>query len=214
MNSAPGDFNTAVTREMEPVHYDYALALAPWLEIFGETAVVLRPYKAEMRGGEGLLADFLGTLGVDYGNTPLGGWTLPGRDVNPRLDDRLLELTRAMQVADLPKSLQGWVLDRAAPFLTALAADDFTAISERARAGLTALAALPGAALEGSGLEADLPRPEPEWRGEMTAVLALLLREEAQLRRRMHTQNLELTNRLEATEAWLKALEQRLGPDL
>lgn len=213
MDVAPADFNTAVTREMEPVHYDYALALAPWVDIFGAEAVMLRPYRAEMREGVALYADFLDVLRLDYNKRPLGGWSLPARDVNPRLDDRLLELTRAVQVAKLPKNLQALVLERAAPFLTTPAAADFDPIVARARSGLESLAALPGAALEGAELAADLPRPDPLWRGELHAILALLLREEAQLRNRMQTQNRQLMNRLEASEARIEALERRLGSE-
>lgn len=212
MKTAPSDFNTAVTREIEPVHYDYALAIAPWIDIFGPQAVTLRPYQGRASGEDALFADFLKVVGVDYARAPLGGWSLPERNANPRLDDRLVELSRAIQVAKLPKPRQDKVLKRAGAFLTTLAQDDFDEIRARARDGIVALAELPGAAdVVQAALDADLPSPVPKWRGEMSTLLAQVLSEDLYLQKRIIEDNAHLRGRLETTEARLEALERKLG---
>ena len=102
MNTAPSDFNTAVCRQMEPVHYDYALALRPWIEIFGKAALTVRPYLEDFRQDGGLYRDFLSVFGIDFDRPPRGGgWRLPADDVNPRLDDWILDLNRVLQAAGL-----------------------------------------------------------------------------------------------------------------
>lgn len=215
MKTAPPDFNTAVTQVMEPIHYDYALAMKPWLEIFGEGAVTLRPYQKGMPDGDGLFRDFLSQLGVAYDRTPPGGWRMPERDVNPRLDERTLELHRAMRDAGLPERLRDWIAHRAEKLLldTPFEPADFSEIVVRARAGLAALETLPGNSMETAAFVADLPTSDPVWQAELTRMVTVLLREQDILRTRLQSRNTELLARMKATETRLDALERRLSSE-
>lgn len=212
MSAAPPDFNAAVRSVMEPVHYDYGQALRPWVDIFGPEAVMVRPYREDLRLDNGLFRDFLAALGVDFDCRPkLGGWVLPEGDVNPRLDDRLLELNRAMQEAGLTPELRKWMGTRAEKALPDLAAaPGFAAIVERTQSGLDALRDLPGNQVAPEAFAADMPSPDPDWQGELTRMMATALREQQILRERLQARNRELTSRLDQTEARLDALERRL----
>ena len=217
MNTAPPDFNTAVTGVMEPVHYDYALAVQPWVDIFGAEAVTLRPYLEGMRHDGGLFRDFLDTLGLEYDRPPLAGWKTPTRDVNPRLDDRLLELNRILREAGMDASLRDWIMDREGKALPqATGAASFEAIAARSATGLAALEGLPGNGLAETGVAgdfaADRPLPDPPWRAELARMVTMLLRDQEFLRRRLNSQNADLTARLGAAEDRIAALERRLGP--
>ena len=215
MNTQPPDFNAAVTGMMEPVHYDYELAVKPWADIFGTEAVTLRPYLEGMRSNGGLMRDFLAQLGVDFDRAPaVGGWQMPSRDVNPRLDDRLLELTRAMQEAGLDADLRTWILQRESRKLPdAGGPAEFDAIATRSLSGLQALSSYGLAEDVLQDFSDDRVQPDPQWQAELARMTAVLLRDQEFLRRRLNTQNADLTARLRATEDRLVALERRLGLD-
>ncbi|WGW06047.1 sulfotransferase family protein [Tropicibacter oceani] len=210
MSAATTDYNTAVCQVMEPVHYDYALALRPWIEIFGAEAVLLRPYQEDFRRDGGLFRDFLSLFGLDYDNPPgRHGWVVPEKDVNPRLDDRLLELTRALHLADVPDDLAHWITHRAGVVLQQqdkdliAGAQGFDTVAERVRQGLSQLETLPGCAVDLASFQQDLPRPEAPWRADLGLVLATLLREQNLLRDRLQERSTELRTRIAALEARL-----------
>ena len=205
MKAAPPDFNTAVTRTIEPVHYDYAFALAPWIEIFGQKAVTLRPYQEGLRQDAGLYRDFLTTLGLSYDQAPLGGWDLAEEDVNPRLDERLLELTRAMQEAGMSEDLFPWVQQRAERLLPEIAeqAAAFDRIIARAGEGLEQLKALSNNGIALTEYAADPPVADPAWKADLARMTTVLLREQVVLRQRMGERQAELLARIEALETRL-----------
>lgn len=208
MSAATSDYNTAVCQVMEPVHYDYALALRPWIDIFGARAVIVRPYEEGFRRDGGLFRDFLGLFGFDYDRPPgVRGWALSEADPNPRMDDRLLELTRALHLANVPEELAHWVTHRAGVVLQQQDAElragakSFEAVAAEGQAGLAALKDLPGCAVDVERFAQDLPKPEAPWSADLGLVLATLLREQNLLRERMQERTAELRARIAALEA-------------
>jgi hypothetical protein len=198
-----GSFETAVRSQMEPIHWDYARALAPWIEIFGAEQVELRQFHDGLRDGDALYADFLETLGFAVPVTAI----TPPRDPNPRLDDRILDIQRALLRANLPK----WMVDQAATRMAAnLVAEDaqeelkgtpdLDAIAQAARAGITTLATLPGAALDLGAMTADLPRIQDNAEARALRDLVILLAGEL-----AHLRSLQQQSALK-----LIALEKRL----
>ncbi|WP_136444152.1 hypothetical protein [Pacificoceanicola onchidii] len=211
MGATTGDYNHAVQQGMEPVHSDYALALKPWVEIFGAEAVIVRPYHEKMRENGGLFRDFLPLLGFDYDKPPgLSSWSAPQEDVNPRMDDRLLELSRALKLAEVPNNVAPWVVKRAGEMLErqdaeiASGAQSFEAVIRTVEQGLDGLADLPGSAVDIAAFKADLPRAEVPWRAELGLVLATLLREQNLQRESIHKRMVELRDRVAALEARLE----------
>jgi len=197
------DFNRALSGVIEPVHYDYALALAPWVEIFGAEAVTVRPYTAEIREGTNLFADFIKIFGVDL---PARGVYVPRKDPNPRLDDRTLEMTRLMQNAGLPANITNWTAQRAGKLLDAEAGagEDgaaFEAVCAQIRAGLKGVADLPGNAVDTDSFAARLPEPEDQGIIESHQMIGFLLSEIHLLRQRLNSTLPALTARLDALEA-------------
>lgn len=188
MRVETGGFEAAVREQMEPVHWDYALALKPWIEIFGPEAIVLRPFDSRLREGDALYEDFLHALGFAL---PVLAEVPPG-DPNPRLDPRLLALRRGYNRAPLPRGLAEQLLAGARAGLLAEdghdAGPDFETIRARALAGIEALARLPGAGIDPARMAEDLPRrpaaPAPV--GE--EVVTLLAAEIARLRQQLARQ--------------------------
>ena len=207
------DFNTAVTQVIEPVHYDYALALKPWAEIFGPEALILRSYDEASRHDDSLYRDFLSLFGVEL---PDDGVSLPLIDPNTRMDDSTLELVRMMQNAGIPKDVIDWTVIRSQKFNerqqedAGAPAGDFAQVRSQAVAGLENLQALiPGAGPDLVGtLGADLPRPEPETDRQIWHMTGMLLNELHALRQRMTKENAGLHDRLHRLEQHL-ALDPR-----
>ncbi|WP_425102308.1 sulfotransferase family protein [Tropicibacter sp. S64] len=211
MSAATSDYNTAVCQVMEPVHYDYGLALKPWIEIFGPEAVIVRPYDEAFRHNGGLFRDFLSLFGFDYDNPPgVRGWAVPEQDLNPRMDDRLLELARALHLAGVPADLGHWITHRAETVLkqqdaeARAGAKGFDTVAAEVQQGLASLRALPGCGVDLDAFHTDLPRPEAPWRADLGLVLATLLREQNLLRERMQARTDELRSRIAALEARMK----------
>ena len=211
-----GGFDAAVRAQMEAVHWDYALALKPWIALFGPEAIVLRSFEPDLRDGDALFEDFLAALGHGL---PMAASTTPG-DPNPRMDDRVLGIRRALTRAGLPKDLAGQVMARAkASFDAETAADalsdapDFDTIRQRADAGIAALAALPGAGdLNAALLRAALPAPQDAGERQLEQAVVALSSELAQMR----SAQLRQAARLNALEKRLddadQAKTQTTGP--
>ena len=203
--TVPG-FDETVTRVMEPVHYDYACAVAPWIEIFGAEAVTLRGYRPEWRQGTGLYEDALAALGPGW---PLRGAKLPGADPNPRLEESEAELVRLMQNAGFPKFSVIWARKRAEAMRARAAAletgtpQSFEAVAARAGEGLDRLAALPGCAADLDAFRADLPRPAGPREAALQDGLGLVLSELNHLRKTSQASEAALKRRIEALEARL-----------
>lgn len=180
MQKSVADFNTALSHQIEPVHWDYGLMLRPWVQIFGADRITLRPYRDALRQGDALYEDFLALLDL---RLPRLWARVPKEDPNPRLDDRMLDVIRVSHRAGLPPPMTKLVRDRAQAFLTYQdtgvspdipEAETLTRpgtgigrIVAECRAGLDALQALPGCAMDLAPFLAALPQ------AESTEVIAL-----------------------------------------
>ncbi|MFN4098212.1 MAG: hypothetical protein ACK4GT_00410 [Pararhodobacter sp.] len=194
-------FDAAILARTEAVHWDYGLALRPWIELFGPEAIVVRPFEPALRGGDRLFADFLEALGK---TVPVFAETVD-EDPNPRLDDRLLALRRGAARAEVHPEQTRQVMETARQGLAAEAATGaarrgFDALRAEAEAGIEALSALPGAALDLARMRADLPRPQDPLEQRLDETIALLVTELMQMRARVARQ-----------AARIKALETQAG---
>lgn len=199
-----GNFDMAVRSEIETIHWDYARALRPWLDIFGADRVTLRQFDDNLRLGDALYTDFLEAIGYRFPATA----SVPHKDPNPRLDDRVLDFKRAYTRAGIGPNIIAQAMTRAATNLDAEGdaealrnAPSFETIRGIARAGITSLAKLPGASLNTAHLLANLPKPLPPEARMMGDLVALLAGELAQMRnqhRQMVARLTRLEKRLEA----------------
>jgi hypothetical protein len=204
------EYNAAVPGFIEPVHYDYAQALTPWIDIFGPDAITLRPYSEASRDNDSLYRDFLSIFDVAL---PKRGVDLPLLDPNPRLDDRMLEMARVMQNAGVPKEVVEWTTIRAHAYYedeTAGVDKDQVASFERVRQrvtdGLEALKDLPGNTVDLAAYQTRLPETEETEIAETWRMAGLLLNEVHVLRQRLIRENADITARL-------RRLEDQLGLD-
>lgn len=209
MNVMPiPDFNAAVCEVMEPIHYDYALALAPWIEIFGPDALIVRPYTDELRSGSALFEDFLSIFGI--GLSPR--FEIPSEDSNPRMDDRVLELTRVLQVIGATEEEVAWAQTLAAQFnATQMEAakssgQDFETVVRRTRSGLAQLTALPGNAVDLQAFAQDLPVAEDAALSELVSLLGYLLTDVRRMRQNLHQRHSDLQARVTELETRLEGL--------
>lgn len=178
-------FQTAVCTLFEPIHYDYALALAPWARLAGAGNLMVRPYDDGLRQGDRLYADFCAALGIDLPARP----ALPEKDPNPRLDDRLLDLARTARAERLDGPRIAELLDQARRWLdrrrhTAEAqAPDFAALRGRAEAALAQVAAMAGPDFPLAAFRQALPEPSPPAELDREALVAFLMHGRAELER-------------------------------
>lgn len=203
-------FNRAVCEVIEPVHYDYALALKPWIDIFGADAVTIRPFPEAGTGAKdtALYADFLSIFGIGLDRI---GLALPPGNINARLDPDKLEFVRLMQNADMPAMVVSWAQKRAEDYLDREAGPgrgekvDFATVTRRAREALEALETLAGNDGVTLALFGDrLPAPDPEEDPDIARLAGFLLSELRHMQRLMHKNDADLRARLEA-------LEKRIG---
>lgn len=174
-------FQTAVATEIEAIHHDYALALAPWHALAGPGGLIVRAYDDDLRQGTRLFADFMAALGTDLPRWPV----LPGGDPNPRADDRMLDVLRlAHERGVAPDDLErltgrlryriGANLERAQDEAATLAG-----ISARAAQGLAEVARMaPGFPVD--RFLTTLPAPVPEAETVREALIEVLMRERAE----------------------------------
>lgn len=202
MGQVVGSFESAVRTAMEKIHLDYAFALAPWIDIFGEQNVQVRGFHDGLRSETAIYDDFLTALGFE----PLALGYFPSRDPNPRLDDRYLDIRRAFERTGLPSEVAKHYFVRALEALKvedggikALHAPDFPALSEAAKAGIETLAHLPGADFSAQDLLQDLPCERSKEARTVSAVTTLLAGDIAQLHQSV-----------EALITRVKSLEERL----
>ena len=114
MRQKIGDFDSALALgQIEAIHYDYEHALAPWIEIFGRDALIVRPYPDRAQPAETLILDFLSIFDISVSAEE----ARPERDPNPRLDDRMLDLLRQAQNDGLPPKQARNIHARAAEYL-------------------------------------------------------------------------------------------------
>lgn len=162
-------FDATVRTGMEAIHLDYALALKPWVDLAGPGNLIVRPYDDGLRRGNRIYADFLAALGIGMPSWP----SLPRRDPNPRLDDRLVDVMRMARATGLDAAARDDLRGRALAFLDseaereaasdpgrgATGVGDFARISARAEVGLREVARLAGPDFPLERFLADLPRP-------------------------------------------------------
>lgn len=190
-------FDATVRGRLEPIHWDYAQALAPWIEVFGSEAVLLRQFDDRLRAGDAIYRDFLGALGFDMPQDAV----FPAQDPNTRLDPALLPLRRGVKRSGLkPRQARPML----AGFQEALLAErgedagpEFTEIRRIAGQAIENLARLPGAALDTEAMLAALPQPQPAPQRAQDEVTAMLLAEIAALRAQLAAQG----QRIAALEA-------------
>jgi hypothetical protein len=220
MGKASVDFNTAVqSGVVESIHYDYEKALSPWIDILGPEAVFLRPYLSSYKDDWGLYRDFLSLMDVSFEKGRK--WWLPDGDVNPRIDDRLLELHRIMPLAGLPHDYQKWVGLRAEKLLDVLSVQngaidrrswpDFDEIAQRSLSGISAVTKLPNSALGLAELEAILPVASDPIRAELALMVGVLLRELNVLRENTLPRQAEMGVEQASMKARLDRLEAQLA---
>jgi len=174
-----GHRSRAIALEYDRVNVDYAKALRPWVDIFGADNVIIRGYDPAWRSGAGLFEDFCSLLPAPYPRDPV----LPHKDVNPRIDDRTLELIRVLNRVGASRETISAHVARFKTWLEEMAPDTnvdeaaFEAAQRASNAGLDWVAALPGATLNLEEFRADPPRLRPDWDDYSSAVTEYVMSE-------------------------------------
>lgn len=198
-------FNTAAPAMMEAVHYDFALAMKPWVDLVGPENVILRAYPGRRNNGEDLFTDFLSIFGLKL---PVRGIKLPAGDPNPRFDDRVVELKRVLNNSGMQDAVIGRIIDRAQRYFEAECAglpnaseQDFAGLQQQSRDGLNALAEmLPDGSTQVAALRGHLPERTDPGDADSWRMAGLLLSEIAQLRKGIARTTRELDQRLQVLE--------------
>ncbi|MFY0659599.1 MAG: hypothetical protein JXR15_03835 [Shimia sp.] len=203
------DFNRTVCDVMEPIHYDYALALKPWIDIFGEKAVIVRTYTEALRHDNALFKDFLAVLGIPDDGMNEGRWKVPNAGINPRLKGQFLELTRISQNLGLMVERSDWLKENLTKQMSSHRSDkndgqSFSEIVARSRLGIETLKSNRHTATVAEFLEDSPPSPDSDERSEFLNLVQLLMHENTVLRHRIFQNNSALSDRLTALENQLK----------
>ncbi|MDV7269360.1 hypothetical protein RYZ20_00425 [Thioclava sp. A2] len=196
------DFNAAVTSVMEAVHYDYALALAPWRRIFGDGAINIRAYRDDFKNSTALYSDFLATLDVQAG-TDLSDWKHPQKDVNPRMDEHLLQYIRIANRLNIAPEGRDWLKKRICAVLEGAqdgGHSSFKEIISQSQQGLELIDSELPHGLDIEAMLQDSPRPDESGASEMQIALEIALGEIAVLRRQQRQSLKTLSERLDALE--------------
>jgi hypothetical protein len=195
-------FDAALRSQFEPIHWDYAQALSPWIEMLGTEAVILRGFDDTLRDGDALYRDFLEALGYALP----GNCAMPIKDPNPRLDDRLLPLRRALNHTRLPRKATEQIMRVAEEALATFDGPgdgtEMAQIREAAQSGIERLSHLPHAGFDVQRILADLPRASDPQDQTVEALVAILSHEITQVQ----TAQRKMMARL-------AKLEASLGPD-
>ncbi|WP_417714147.1 hypothetical protein [Pseudophaeobacter arcticus] len=203
-------FNAAISQSIEPVHYDYALALRPWISLFGAQSIILRRYSKESRKDNALFRDFLSIFGIEM---PDHGLTLLPGDPNPRIDDETLEVVRILQNSRASDWAINTTRDRFSSYFQeeqvegfARSGDAFEQVRAQTLGGLDQLAQeLPEFADTLEQFRGQLPVQDAGPASDGWLFAGLLLAEIDALRKTMNKQNVALVARLETLEARLSA---------
>ncbi len=198
------DFNTAVARFIEPVHFDYACFLQPWINACGAENVIVRRYPGFGTDGTALLHDFLETVGLTDVSTKK--MNLPDEDVNPRVREATLELLRVMQNMGIDKEMVNWTEARAHRYLVTqkqMVPDitrQFDDVVHRSGAGLEILDQLPQSNVTQTVFSETLPTADPDRFAEYADLQGFLLNEIHALRKRMHVEMADIYKRVSVLE--------------
>jgi len=212
MSFPVADLGTALTGDIEDIHFDYRRALAPWIDILGAENVMIRPYRNERDDPAALHRDFFNTLGIKLPENLVRAET----DPNPRLDDRVIELVRLMQNMDFPRATINAVRSQALSYLDTqdgkAPGGDTTLdhIREQSRAGLAWLGTLPGSSVPVAEFENHLPQADSPENINRSLLLGFVFAELIQLRQRVNNANLsDLAARIDALEARMPPPEKQ-----
>lgn len=206
MRMQVGDFGAAVQDSIEPVHYDYAAALKPWIDTFGADRVILRDYDAIRHNRTGLFQDFFNVVGLPWRDDLI----LPDGDPNPRLDDRMLDLVRLIQNSDTPAFHLEALRVNLADFLFVQDsfgrpdAEKMQRVRQISKAGVEALAALPHNNTDLDRFMAGLPQAEDADLINQRLLTGFLMNELITQRRRANRNTNAMLRRI-------KTLEKKLG---
>mmetsp|Transcript_23114 Transcript_23114/g.39427 ORF Transcript_23114/g.39427 Transcript_23114/m.39427 type:complete len:368 (-) Transcript_23114:370-1473(-) len=201
------DFNTAVARFIEPVHFDYSCFLQPWIDACGAENVIVRRYPGFGTDGIAILRDFLQAIGK--ADVPVHSMALPDEVINPRVREETLELLRVMQNMDIDKNVIQWTEDRAHRYLAAqkqMVPDitrQFENVVHRSGRGLEILDQLPRSDVSQASLSEALPAADPDRFAEYADLQGFLLNEINTLRKRMNAEMADLYERVSALEQTL-----------
>lgn len=168
-----------IARGYDRINVDYALAVRPWVEIFGAPNVILRSYDPTWRKGTELYEDFYNLLPAEYPIEPV----FPQKDANPKMDDRALELVRILNRVGAPreaidahrKRFAGWMAKHKKTHPVGEA--EMAAARDASLAGLDWLETLPRSNLKLDRFREDPPRLRPHWEDLSGAVLEYALSE-------------------------------------
>lgn len=213
MDYPVADLNAAVMGDIEKVHYDYRHALEPWAEAVGPENMILRPYRYDRKNPAALHQDFMKIFGLD----------LPARrvriteDPNPRLDDRVIEIVRMMQNANLPRPSIESIRKQADLYLAQQdqrvfrRSDRMATARAAAAAGLDWVAGLPGGAAHAEHFRRNLPQPMDSTDVDLYTMLGFVFSELIQLRQRINKMDPEdMTERVGALERQIAEIKAKL----
>lgn len=208
-------YNTAAPAMMESIHFDYGLAMKPWVDLVGAEGVILRNYPGRQSSGDRLFEDFLSIFSLEL---PVQGIKLPAGDPNPRLDDSVVELRRVLKNAGLQEPAVQRMVDRTQRYFEAEGAgvsvateQDFEALRQQSLTGLEMLEAMvPAEAARVALLRAHLPEREDPAESDPWRMAGLLLNEISVLRKSFAKTTRALDERLAALEA---ALDRQGGSE-
>jgi len=207
-------YNAAISQKIEPVHYDYDLALRPWISMFGAEAISLRPYNNESRKDYALFDDFLSIFGI---KRPNRGVSLFSEDPNPRMAEEGVEVARILQNVNAARWVVKSTQDRFITFSKGEQVEDlygkgdgFDQVRGRTLAGLDQLALeLPEFSETLAQLRADLPEPNEKASEDGWLLAGFLLAELNTLRKSINKQNFAFEKRFEVLEAQLASKKSK-----
>ena len=174
-----GHRSRAIALEYDRVNVDYERALKPWVDIFGAANVMVRAYDARWRNSDALFRDFTNLLPVRLPED----LPVPEKDVNPRMNDRALELVRVLNRIGAPRPAIDRHLERFEAYLgnnppeAAVTEEQFETEQAAALTGVDWLRRLPHCNIRAEEYRADPPRMRPEWDDFASAVLEYALSE-------------------------------------
>ncbi|MFT4959087.1 MAG: hypothetical protein ACI92Z_000159 [Paracoccaceae bacterium] len=204
------DMGSALNGEIEDIHYDYKHALQPWIDILGAENVLIRPYVKDLENPSALHQDFMGIFGISL----VPGLEYYQQDLNPRLDDRIIDLVRMLQNLGFPQSTISTTSNRAEAYLdtqdrllTSKAGGISTAAA-RAQDGLDWLADLPDNNIDTQAFARNLPTAAKLEEVKQNLLLGFIYSELIQLRWRLNDSNIpDAFKRIEALEQRLSEME-------
>lgn len=206
------ELNQAVDCEIEDIHFDYRRAINPWVDLLGPENVIVRPYIDGHDDPAALHRDFLKAIGVETKQD----LAVEFGNLNPRLDDRAIELLRLMQNMEFPPVTIERIRTQ---LLSYLEIQDARALEKgggmemvraRARAGVEWLSDLPLSAIPVEDFTNALPEEIPQQKVETNLLMGFIFSELIRLRQRVNRiEAKQVTARITELERKIQELEAR-----